>query len=486
MTYVPGFTNDVFISFAHLDDSQGWVADFERRLQDRLRQIGADVTVWRDRKLRGTDVFSDEIFTQLRDSALLVSILSPSGIRSHWCEDERQAFERFAALNGGFRIGNLLRAVKVVKTPLPGDKHRPLFGVLGFEFYERDSQSGHFYEFEKTGPQFERKLDELSQDIMTALDSISRHADLGTRKTYIYLATTSPDLTNERRKVSRQINDWGYSTLPQTEESLRTSASFQAVARAELANSLFSIHLVSHQPVAIDDSNEDSITFQYELAEAEQKDRIVWKPPESAFFPEFETALDQGLQKGLEILRDRSFEDLKDVIEEKLNLRRQQPPPPEPPERSTTRVELYLLCDRADHPSEELTQGAKRAQELKEYLERKGLAVVPPPFSDMEWNELKQEYEEELKLNNAVLLFWGEADENWFLKMRRLVVIERNRRNRASTGEPLTEAFYFTSPPLKKSQYRNLVEFSFEQFDDFKPEELQSLINRLLATEGTA
>jgi hypothetical protein len=119
-------------------------------------------------------------------------------------------------------------------------------------------------------------------------------------------------------------------------------------------------------------------------------------------------------------------------------------------------------------------------------LERSGLTVVPPPFSQMEWNELKQQYEEELKLNNAVLLFWGEADENWFLKIRRLVVKERNRRNRDSTGEPLTEAFYFTSPALKKSQYKNLADFSFEQFDDFKPEELQSLINQLLPTQAGA
>ena len=112
MPYVPGFTNDIFISFSHDDNWDGWVEKFQDHLSHRLVQIGAPVTIWRDSKLRGTDVFSDEIFTQLQQSALLVSIVSPSGIKSRWCEDEREAFERFAALNGGFRFGNHLRAVK--------------------------------------------------------------------------------------------------------------------------------------------------------------------------------------------------------------------------------------------------------------------------------------------------------------------------------------------------------------------------------------
>ena len=66
MPYVPGFTNDIFISFSHIDDSDGWVESFEDHLRNRLLQLDAPVTIWRDRKLSGTDIFSDEIFTQLQ------------------------------------------------------------------------------------------------------------------------------------------------------------------------------------------------------------------------------------------------------------------------------------------------------------------------------------------------------------------------------------------------------------------------------------
>jgi len=95
MPYVPGLNNDIFISFCHADNSEGWVEKFQEQLTNRLTQIGKQVTIWRDRKLRGTDVFSDEIFAQLQQSALLISIVSPAAIKSRWCEDERYAFERY-------------------------------------------------------------------------------------------------------------------------------------------------------------------------------------------------------------------------------------------------------------------------------------------------------------------------------------------------------------------------------------------------------
>jgi hypothetical protein len=155
MPYVPGFTNDIFISFAHADNTEGWVEAFQTKLKDRLAQIDAAVVIWRDTKLRGTDVFSDEIFDRLKNSALLLSVVSPTGIRSRWCQEERQKFEQLAALNGGFRVGNVLRAVKVVKTPLDDDAHRPLFGTLGFEFYERKLKRRGFENSISQVPSFE-------------------------------------------------------------------------------------------------------------------------------------------------------------------------------------------------------------------------------------------------------------------------------------------------------------------------------------------
>ncbi len=480
MPYVPGFTNDIFISFSHADNSLRWVEEFQDRLNSRLIQIGAEVTVWRDSKLRGTDVFSDEIFTQLQQSALLISIVSPSGIKSRWCEDERHAFERFAALNGGFRFGNHLRAIKVVKTPLPADQHRNLFGVRGFEFYKREAQSDRFREFHQSTPEFHEILDELAQDIKNVLDAFGRHLNAAPKKDTVYVATTTPDLKRSREAILQQLEDWGYAVAPQDSEPPRRLASFQAAAKAELTASIFSVYLASDEPKAISEGGKDSITAQYELAQSLRKDRIVWIVPGRQLYSEFDDALKHGLQKGVEILKDRALEDLKDVIEEKLNRLRRQP---DPPPKKEARVEVYLICDQADHPSLEDSHGAQQALRVKEYLDENGLVVMPSPFSQMEWNELEEEHGAQLQLSNAVLLYWGMASENWFRKIRRIIVKEQMRRSKTSSAGTLTEAFYFSSPPMQKSQYRNLAKFVFEQYEDFQPDALKPLLDRLLANE---
>ena len=475
MPYVPGFVNDIFISFSHADNSRGWVEEFQTQLNDRLIQIGARVTIWRDTELRGTDIFSDEIFTQLQQSALLVSVISPQGIESRWCEDERQAFERFAALNGGFRFNNTLRAIKVVKTPLPNDKHRDLFGVTGFEFYTRDTQSNRFHEFEQTSPAFFQTLDNLAQDIKSVLDAFRQYLTTPPKKdNTIYVATTTPDLKRSRDAIVREIEDWGYAVVPQDSEPPRRLASFQAVTKAELAASNFSVHLTSNQPRPIAEGQPDSITGQYELAQSLRKDRIVWVEPGRQLYSEFDDAIRYGLQNGFEILKDSALEELKEVIFDKLKQKQR-----EQSRRNEARVELYLICALEDHPSEESSAGGQRALRIKEYLDENGFAVVPTPFSQMDWSKLEAEYGAQLELSNAVLLYWGTASEDWFVKTRRIIVKERMRRNKTSNADALTEAFYFSSPPLKKSQYRNLAPFVFEQYDNFDPNVLKPLLDQL-------
>jgi len=480
MPYVPGFTNDILISYAHVDNLDGWVEEFQNQLRNRLLQIGADVAIWRDSKLRGTDIFSDEIFAQLQQSALLITIVSPSGIKSRWCEDERHAFERFASLNGGFRFGNHLRAIKVVKTPLPADQHQDLFGVLGFEFYEREKQSDRFREFDQTSPEFRQKRDEMALDIKRVLDDFGDHLKSAPQKDTVYVATTTPDLTRSREAIVRQLEDWGYAITPQDSEPPRLSGSFQAVTKAELAASIFSVHLVSDQPKPIVEDGQDSIGAQYELAQSLRKDRIAWVAPGRQLYSAFEDALRQGLQNGVELLKDRTLEDLKEVIEERLNRRRQQP---KPALKVEDRVELYLICDHADHPSREDSHNGQRALKVKEYLDDNGVVVMPSPFSEMEWNELEEEYGAQLQLTNAVLLYWGTASENWFLKTLRIIAKEKMRRKKTSDAEKLIEAFYFGSPPLKKSLYRKLAYLVFEQYDDFDPNVLKPLLERLLVNE---
>jgi TIR domain-containing protein len=98
--------------------------------------------VWRDRRLTGADIFSDEIEQQLRSSAVLVSVISPGYMQSEWCNRELVGFAKAAQDRGDLRVGNLQRVVKVLRLPVERSALPPLLDeVLGAQFYRVDPAS---------------------------------------------------------------------------------------------------------------------------------------------------------------------------------------------------------------------------------------------------------------------------------------------------------------------------------------------------------
>ncbi len=179
----PKFENDVFVSYAHIDDQAlaegqaGWIATLHRALQVRLAQLlGKPPKIWRDPKLQGNDVFADKLVDRLPRVAVLVSVLSPRYVKSEWCLRELNEFFR---VTEGARIADKLRVFKVVKTPILRDQTPPpLQPVLGYEFFTVDSQSGRERELEFSqtlaSPEEQRlyllKLDDLAHDIASLLN----------------------------------------------------------------------------------------------------------------------------------------------------------------------------------------------------------------------------------------------------------------------------------------------------------------------------
>lgn len=134
------FDHDAFISYAHLDnkpfpgqDRKGWVTMFGELLADCLStRLGKEARVSIDATLKGNEVFAPEIVDRLATSALLVSILSPSYVQSHWCQREIDEFCTAAVHTGGLTLGNLSRVVKVVKLPAE-PVPKPMQGMVGYQ-----------------------------------------------------------------------------------------------------------------------------------------------------------------------------------------------------------------------------------------------------------------------------------------------------------------------------------------------------------------
>lgn len=90
----------------------------------------------------------------------------------------------------------------------------------------------------------------------------------------------------------------------------------------------------------------------------------------------------------------------------------------------------------------------------------------------------KRDHRETLKLSDAVILFWGDADETWFRETLFELMKARctARRNRPFAAEAL-----YLSRPLRqeKAQYRSHLDLVVEQSGTFQPESLSAFVDRL-------
>ena len=101
------FERHLFISYAHVDnkktpdDDRGWITRFQEYLECYLStNIGTEARIWRDERLRGADIFANEIIKQFPETAALLSVLSPRYLESDWCIREVDEFCRAAEETG--------------------------------------------------------------------------------------------------------------------------------------------------------------------------------------------------------------------------------------------------------------------------------------------------------------------------------------------------------------------------------------------------
>ncbi|NJL38717.1 MAG: DUF4062 domain-containing protein [Leptolyngbyaceae cyanobacterium SM1_4_3] len=381
------FENDIFISYAHIDNhpltegQEGWISEFHRTLEIRLGQLrGEKPKIWRDLKLQGNDFFADTIVEQFPKVALLVSVLSPRYVKSEWCIRELREFWRVAEQHGGVRVADKSRVFKVVKTPVPLDRHpEEVQGLLGYEFYQFD-RSGRPIEFGRLlGSEAERqywsKLNDVAYDIYQILEDLEQQATVevedslkvpnslaegkgeGGRgiacKSPIYLAETTFDLTDERDKIRRELQQRGHLVLPDRALPPYNPA-FERLVQENLERCRLSIHLIgSRYGIVPEGADRSLVELQHELAIAHSHAhpdfiRMLWMPVGLTAQEPRQEALLSRLQDDAELLQT-SLEELKTLIQDRLNPRPLVPTAEKAEDRSESDpLRVYLICDQRD------------------------------------------------------------------------------------------------------------------------------------------
>ena len=299
------FEHNLFISYAHIDDQpltpgeKGWITRFHATLKAILSmRMGREAKIWRDEKLQGNDVFSDEIVARFKQSAVLVSIVTSRYLNSEWCTREAREFCQSAQQTGGLVVGNKSRVFKVIKTPVDTQESlpAPMKDILGYEFFtiedgvplELDPAYGQEY-----AQLYNQKVAKLAWEVAQLLKTLEAQGSASDSngdgepqapsKPAVYLAECSYDRKQARELLEGELKRLGYPVLPD-KPLPADEAEYVAAVESLLARCALSIHLVGESYGAVPDGPTAKSVgmLQNELAVARCKSgglkRLIWLP----------------------------------------------------------------------------------------------------------------------------------------------------------------------------------------------------------------
>ena len=496
--------NDVFISYAHIDDQaltegqKGWITQFHRILEVRLGQLlGERPKIWRDLKIQGNDVFDDKIITAFKDAKVMISIMSPRYMKSEWCLRELNEFYKSATEEGGIKVGEKSRIFKVIKTPIdprdiPEQLPPVLQSIIGFEFFDFDSDTGRLSEYDETfGEQARRnyfsRIYDLAYEICELLknyqsgDAVSIPATVANAdaKT-IYLAATASDLQSERDRIRRELIERGHRVLPENHLPL-VGLELEAQLRELLPECDLSIHMIGNRYGMIPEESTSSVTdlqnqIAAEFSQQNGLERVIWMPRGLVAADDRQIDFirrineDEVTQAGAEIIEE-SLDNLKGYLLERLKPK-PKPPEPETPEAApVTSVEsntrsVYLICDAQDEEA---------VESLEDYLFAQGYEVSLPLFEGEE-ADIAQAHRQKLAMCDSVLIYYGAGGRSW-IEMKVMDLMQAPGFGRT---KPFEAKAVLIAPPedRRKSRFKTHFAEVFTQAGDFTPDCIAPFINQ--------
>ena len=513
-TFVPGRTavtpepfsieklkaSDVLLNYAAIDDyplqegKPGWVSQLHRNLEVRMEQrSGEKVRIARLPEDEIPPAVEAELLQHVPQAKAMISVVSPPFINSELCRRGVEHFWHGAEKSGGRYIEDKSRLLKVLKTAVAQQQMPPqlldIFSPLfGFEFFELDPETGRVREFDETfGPvlkqRFFERVYDLAYDgcqVLSLLKQVRlRDVASGTpnpHRQWVYLATTTSDVADERDRIRRELLERGHVVLPESPLPM-LSRDVETAVRDCLAKCTVAIHLLGQRyGVTPEDSSESIPALQVRLT-AEQshgKDlqRLIWTPGRGESADERQRAFLARVQE------DPALHHRAEVIEGNLNLlkkdliRRLAPPEEKPKAAASAKSpagapKVYLICDPKDEAAVEA---------LEDYLFDQGLEVMLPAFdgNDADAAALHQD---NLLTCNAVLVYYGAAPKAWVdIKLRELLKASGYGRE-----SPIGVQAVYIAPPddRRKERFQSHQAGVIRQPGSFQPcAELESFVSQ--------
>ncbi len=494
--------NDVFISYAHIDDQpltegqKGWITQFHRVLEVRLGQLlGEKPNIWRDQKIQGNDVFDEKIMNAFKGAKVMISIMSPRYMKSEWCLRELNEFYREASESGGIQVGDRSRIFKVVKTPvdpaeIPGHLPSVLQSIIGFDFFDFDSDTGRLIEYdeafgEQARQNYFSRIYDLAYEICgllknykaggsTTVQVPSANADAKT----VFLAATTTDVQPERDRIKRELVERGHRVLPENNLPV-VGPELCDFLQDTLKQCDLAVHMVGSRYGMIPEEADRSVAdlqnqIAAELSRESGLERIIWLPRGVVAGDDRQIDFirrineDTLTQTGAEIIEE-SLDNLKGYLLERL---KPKPPATKKPDvaQKTDAKSVYLICDARDEEA---------IEPLEDYLFGQGFEVSLPLFEGEEI-DIAKAHRQKLAFCDAVLIYYGAGGRSW-VEMKVMDLMQAPGFGRT---KPLAAKAVLIAPPEDRRKGRFKTHFAevLTQSGDFDAQVLAPFVEQAKTT----
>lgn len=491
MSLIPEYKNDIFISYAHIDNlpirSTRWVEVLHGDLENRLTQLlGRRPGIWRDPRMDGTEVIAGTLDRNISDSAILLTIISPSYLRSSWCGRERDEFRRHAELRGGLRVENKFRIVRVSKTFVPRDEYpHELSETLGFEFYREDTASGDYIEFKPGSDEYGNTLEKLALGLTRLVKFLTEHPPLEPVDTRtVYVGETTSDLHAERESIRYELTQNGYKVVPPEALPRDVDApELESRVREYLKSSTLSLHLIGSRFGFVPEGGPRSIVqLQHDVALQRSNDsdfkRVIWIPKGLEESDDTEEAQKQFIkallkdskaQAGAELTRDK-IEDVKTIIHAALK------PPSDPVvtvDGAGSVAIVYLMCDEKDYDE---------TMPLVECLSERKCEVLHPLFKCDDEKQASQYHTDVLMASDALLIYYDKASDSW-AQMMRLELLKLAGLGRSKPV--IAKAFYIGGEATpQKERFRSNEALVLKHYGGFSADAVAPFLDKIMRARG--
>jgi hypothetical protein len=452
--YVPNYKYDVFVSYAHVDDTpfpdptkDGWVTTFVKCLKTRLAQkLGRSdaYSLWMDHELGSGQYISEQLINSVRDSATLIVVLSPGYVASSWCQRERDTFLRLIRESSN-------RPVFIVERERVDDREHPkeLTDRKVFHFWvqKRDGKAPRVLGYPYPDPsdhEYYNQIDDLCQDIVTELKRLRFSGDafdnaplasiqpatvpVLQQQSTVFLAQVTDDLDPQRNSIKRYLDQAGIQVLPTTWYSQEPKAFRECVERDLLKSDLF-VQLISEtggkKPI---DLPQGYPKFQMELALAAGKPILQWRSPTldvSAVDDKEHRVLLDAVTVHAEGLEDFKLEILRQLFEHS-----------KPAQSKKKSIYVFVDMESADRPF---------AEQICDILDRYGVEYVLPIQSE-DPADNRRDLEQNLIECDALIVIYGTATNSWVRGQLR-----EAHKAVAMRPQPLRALAVIEGPPEQKA-----------------------------------